>query len=120
MPLLQAAQKVILDPYFLSVERPSTLHLHPHVQKQPFCGDVQGWGPFSADGGNLTPCFLDASIGVLAVFGILFGGGAIFYLKKQAVRDSLVGKWVLGAKTVSLSNDALPLDGQKAMYGYEM
>ena len=47
---------------------------------QPLCGDTEGWGPLSALRFDFTPCFLDIWLVLVAVWGILFGAGAVWYL----------------------------------------
>lgn len=56
-----------------------------------FCGNIEGWGPISPFRFDLTPCFLDIWISLVAVFGIVLGAGAIWYLFKKKT-PSLVSK----------------------------
>lgn len=72
--------------------------------KQSFCGNVEGWGPFNPVGDNLTPCFLDGSIAIFAICGILLELCAVWYLLRQDARQPLVRKWVFGAKMVGSSS----------------
>ena len=58
---------------------------------QPLCGNKEGWGPISAFRYDFTPCFLDVWISVVAVFGIVFGAAAIWWLLKKR-SPSPVGK----------------------------
>jgi len=50
---------------------------------QPFCGNAEGWGPWSQHRYDLTPCALDAVVSSVALYGILFGAAAIWYLVKR-------------------------------------
>lgn len=50
------------------------------AQRHPFCGNAEGWGPFSPYRYDLTPCGVDAVVSAVALYGILFGAGAIWYL----------------------------------------
>ncbi|KAF2095001.1 ATP-binding cassette glutathione S-conjugate transporter [Rhizodiscina lignyota] len=64
---------------------------------QPLCGNSEGWGPLSPIRYDFTPCFLDVWISAVAVFGILFGAGAVWYLLRHPKQD--VGKnWHFYAK----------------------
>jgi ATP-binding cassette, subfamily C (CFTR/MRP), member 1 len=66
---------------------------------QPLCGNSEGWGPLSPIRYDFTPCFLDVWISAVALFGILFGAGAVWYLMRNAKQD--IGRnWHFWAKMV--------------------
>ena len=69
--------------YLRATRREETTH--------PLCGNPEGWGPLSPIRYDFTPCFLDVWISSVAVFGIVAGAGAIWYLMKRRT-SSLVGK----------------------------
>ena len=49
----------------------------------PFCGNLEGWGPISPFRYDFTPCFLDVWITAVAVYGVLFGASALWWLLKR-------------------------------------
>lgn len=51
---------------------------------QPFCGNREGWGPWSPFRYDLTPCALDGVVAAVALYGILFGAGAVWYLRRKS------------------------------------
>lgn len=65
---------------------------------QPLCGDPEGWGPVSAIRYDLTPCFLDIWIVLVAAWGILFGTGAIWYLLRKRDAQDVPKNWHFYAK----------------------
>ena len=65
---------------------------------EPLCGDAEGWGPVSIIRWDLTPCFLDIWIVFVAVWGVVFGGGAILYLLKKRVPQDVPKDWHFYAK----------------------
>lgn len=69
---------------------------------QPFCGDVEGWGPLSRFRFDLTPCFLDLGVSLVAVFGLVLGSGAIWYLFKKRIPQPVSKNWHFYAKLVRL------------------
>lgn len=69
--------------------------------RQAFCGDVEGWGPMSPFRFDLTPCFLDAGVAIVAAFGLLMGSGAIWFLLKKRVPQPISKNWHFYAKLVS-------------------
>ena len=88
---------------------------------QPLCGNQEGWGPISPFRYDFTPCFLDVWISVVAVFGIVFGGAAVWWLLKRRSPSPVSKNWhfytklaVIGALLVTtalqacLQIDALP------------
>ncbi|KAL9092720.1 MAG: hypothetical protein Q9159_000618 [Coniocarpon cinnabarinum] len=66
------------------------------------CYDPEGWGPLSPFRFDLTPCFLDAVIVVLAFFGVVAGGAAILYLLRQKRPAPIQKNWHFHAKLTLL------------------
>ena len=64
-------------------------HVPPFVnsKSRPLCGDPEGWGPISSLRYDFTPCFLDIWILLVAVWGVGFGLGALWYLKRRTAQD---------------------------------
>ncbi|MCJ1418249.1 hypothetical protein MMC32_004596 [Xylographa parallela] len=60
---------------------------------QPLCGNIEGWGPLSQLRYDFTPCFLDVWISSVAVFGIVAGAGAIWYLIKRRTPAEVGTNW---------------------------
>lgn len=54
---------------------------------QPLCGNEEGWGPLSPYRYDFTPCFMDVWVSSVAVYGILFGAAAIWYLARKREQD---------------------------------
>lgn len=70
---------------------------------QPLCANEEGWGPLSPYRWDFTPCFIDVWIASVAVFGVVFGVGALLWLyKKRAPRHDLSKNWHYYIKQVSL------------------
>lgn len=67
---------------------------------QPLCGNHEGWGPMSPYRYDFTPCFLDVWITVVAVFGIVLGAGAIWYLIKKRTPSPVSKNWHFYTKLV--------------------
>ena len=53
--------------------------------------------PFRFD---LTPCFLDLGVALVAGWGLLFGAGAIWFLFKKRVPQPVSKNWHFYAKLV--------------------
>jgi ATP-binding cassette subfamily C (CFTR/MRP) protein 1 len=53
------------------------------VDRQPLCGNKEGWGPLSPFRYDFTPCFIDVWIAGVAVFGLVLGAGAVWFLRKK-------------------------------------
>ena len=92
-----------------------------HENTQPLCGNTEGWGPISPLRYDFTPCFLDVWISIVAVFGIVFGAAAVWWLLKRKSPSPVSKNWhfymkfaVIGALLVTtalqacLQIDALP------------
>ena len=80
---------------------------------QPLCGNQEGWGPISPFRYDFTPCFLDVWISVVAVFGIVFGGAAVWWLLKRRSPSPVSKNWhfytklaVIGALLVTTALQA--------------
>ena len=65
---------------------------------EPLCGDPEGWGPMSDLRWDLTPCFLDIWIVGVALWGIVFGAGALWYLLNRRVAQEVPKNWHFYAK----------------------
>lgn len=82
------------------------LYLHPDYLRavatgekgQPLCGNPEGWGPLSPFRYDFTPCFLDVWITTVAVFGIVMGAGAIWYLLRRRSPSPVAKNWHFYAK----------------------
>lgn len=61
--------------------------------RQPLCGNAEGWGPLSPFRYDFTPCFLDVWISVVAVFGIVFGIGTVWWLVTRKDKAEVAGDW---------------------------
>jgi hypothetical protein len=62
---------------YLSAERSAS---------QPLCGNIEGWGPLSRNRYDFTPCFMDVWVSTVAVYGILFGAVAVWWLMRRKTR----------------------------------
>ncbi len=76
--------------------KPAFLYLK--TKTEPLCGDSEGWGPVSLIRYDLTPCFLDIWIVLVAAWGLFFGAGAIYYLLKRRVPQDVPKDWHFYAK----------------------
>jgi len=70
---------------------------------QPLCGNSEGWGPISPIRFDFTPCFLDVWIMVVAVWGIVGGAGALFYLYRKCPPQPVKQNWHFYAKLVGIT-----------------
>jgi len=64
------------------------------------CGNAEGWGPLSRFRYDFTPCFMDVWISSVAVFGILFGAVAIWWLVKRKQTTRVEKDWHFWTKQV--------------------
>ncbi|KAL8667629.1 MAG: hypothetical protein Q9202_000484 [Teloschistes flavicans] len=62
-------------------------------QRQTLCGNTEGWGPISPFRYDFTPCFLDVWITSVALFGIVLGAGATWYLLKRRTPSPVSKNW---------------------------
>lgn len=72
--------------------------------RQPFCGDPEGWGPISPIQYDFTPCFLDIWICSTAVFGLVMGAGAVWFLLKHRIAEPVSKNWHFYTKLVRLKD----------------
>jgi ATP-binding cassette, subfamily C (CFTR/MRP), member 1 len=73
--------------------------------RQPLCGNEEGWGPLSPFRYDFTPCFIDVWIATVAVFGLLFGSIAIWWLvTKTSQTLSTAKNWHFWIKQVSYTS----------------
>ncbi|KAJ4367017.1 ATP-binding cassette glutathione S-conjugate transporter ycf1 [Neocucurbitaria cava] len=70
--------------------------------RQPLCGNSEGWGPISPIRYDFTPCFLDVWIAVVAAFGIVGGAGALWYLYRNCPPQPVKRNWHFFAKLITL------------------
>ncbi|CAJ2506229.1 Uu.00g003590.m01.CDS01 [Anthostomella pinea] len=61
--------------------------------KQPLCGNEEGWGPLSPFRYDFTPCFLDVWVCTVAVFGIVCGALAIWYVLRRHKPAEISKDW---------------------------
>ncbi|KAK7908585.1 metal resistance protein YCF1 [Apiospora marii] len=66
--------------------------------KQPLCGNEEGWGPMSPFRFDFTPCFIDVWVLSVAVFGLVCGPLALWYLLRQSKAVNLAKDWHFWAK----------------------
>lgn len=71
---------------------------------QPLCSDVEGWGPLSSIRYDFTPCFLDVWVAIVALYGVLFGAGAIWWLLRRNKPRPVSPDWHLYAKLVGVNS----------------
>jgi len=79
--------------------------------RQPFCGNSEGWGPLSDFRYDFTPCFMDVWVSTVAVYGILFGAIAIWWLVRRKHKAEVQKDWHFWIKQVtrtSYSYSTLP------------
>lgn len=81
----------------------SDLHLNLRPQ-QAFCSDAEGWGPLSPLGFHITPCFVDAIVAFVAVWGIFSGAAALYILLKKRIPQPVSKNWHFYAKLVLLAS----------------
>jgi len=68
--------------------------------RQPFCGNKEGWGPLSRHRYDFTPCFMDVWVSSVAVYGILFGAVAVWWLVRRKSRNVVERDWHFWLKQV--------------------
>ncbi|KAK5942089.1 ATP-binding cassette glutathione S-conjugate transporter ycf1 [Knufia obscura] len=87
-----------------------------HASKQLLCSDSEGWGPVSSIRWDLTPCFLDVPLLFVALFGLLGGAGAVFYLLKKRIPQDVKKNWHYYTKLSVLVLVVLSTALQAALY----
>ncbi|PQE32064.1 abc metal ion transporter protein [Rutstroemia sp. NJR-2017a WRK4] len=70
------------------------------TRQQPLCGNKEGWGPLSPYRYDFTPCFMDVWVSSVAVFGILAGAIAIWWLVKRKTQAQVDKNWHFWTKQV--------------------
>lgn len=85
------AHASILAPHYLAATAKN---------EQPLCGNKEGWGPLSPYRYDFTPCFLDVWVSSVAVFGLVFGLGAVWYLFKRCSSQPIKKDWHFYTKLV--------------------
>ncbi len=60
---------------------------------QPLCGNLEGWGPISQYRYDFTPCFLDVWITTVAIYGIVLGAAAVWWLMKKREASAVSKNW---------------------------
>jgi hypothetical protein len=71
--------------------------------RHPLCGNKEGWGPLSPYRYDFTPCFMDVWVSSVAVYGILFGAVAVWWLVKRKQKTELGKDWHFWTKQVGES-----------------
>ena len=77
------------------------------VKRQPLCTDPDGWGPISSIRYDFTPCFLDIYVLFVAVWGIVMGAGALWYLFHKKSAQPVQKNWHFYTKLVRSGNFSL-------------
>ncbi|EPS34615.1 hypothetical protein PDE_09579 [Penicillium oxalicum 114-2] len=96
--------------------QPSPLpSVYDHIQRQAFCSDPEGWGPVSLKGFYLTSCFVDVTVAIVAVWGILAGFAALWLLLKKRTEQPVAKNWHFYAKLVVLAGLILVTGLQAAL-----
>ncbi|KAK5077011.1 ATP-binding cassette glutathione S-conjugate transporter ycf1 [Lithohypha guttulata] len=87
-----------------------------HTSKQFLCSDPEGWGPISNLRWDLTPCFLDIWVLVVAAWGLFAGAGAIVYLTKKRTPQDVKKNWHYYSKLSIIVLIVLATIVQAALY----
>ncbi|KAJ5536597.1 Metal resistance protein YCF1 [Penicillium frequentans] len=101
--MLDGSSQVFLGDSQLGVSQSHLVSVFDR-QRHSFCGDSEGWGPMSSTGFHLTPCFLDVTVAVVAVWGLLGGAGALWLLLKKRIPAPVSKNWHFYAKLVVLAH----------------
>ena len=83
---------------YLSAER---------IRPQALCGNKEGWGPLSGERYDFTPCFMDVWVSTVAVYGILFGAVAVWWLVRRKTRAVIDRDWCFWCKHVGFASSAI-------------
>lgn len=70
------------------------------IRGQALCGNKEGWGPLSPHRYDFTPCFMDVWVSSVAVYGILFGAVAIWWLMRRKQKAEVEKDWHFWTKQV--------------------
>jgi ATP-binding cassette, subfamily C (CFTR/MRP), member 1 len=68
---------------------------------QPLCANEEGWGPLSNFRFDFTPCFMDVWVSSVAVYGIVFGLGTVWWLLNRKKAQEVKKDWHFWLKQVS-------------------
>ena len=68
--------------------------------RQPLCGNPEGWGPMSPFRYDFTPCFIDVWVLSVAVYGLVFGPFALWYLLRKSKAVDVAKGWHFWSKQV--------------------
>ncbi|KAM7197693.1 P-loop containing nucleoside triphosphate hydrolase protein [Rhypophila sp. PSN 637] len=71
--------------------------------KQPLCGNEEGWGPLSPIRYDFTPCFIDVWIATVAVFGLVAGSVAAWWLVRWRRPSDVAKDWHFWTKQALLA-----------------
>ena len=82
---------------------------------QPLCGNSEGWGPISPYRYDFTPCFLDVWISSVAVWGIVPGAAAIWWLLRKRTAAPVPKDWHFYAKLAIIGALLITTIGQAAL-----
>jgi hypothetical protein len=86
---------------FNPLEEPASGYLAASTKRgQPLCGNSEGWGPLSPVRYDFTPCFMDVWVSSVALFGILFGAGAVWWLLNRKKAQEVSKDWHFWTKQV--------------------
>ncbi|KAM3082918.1 ATP-binding cassette glutathione S-conjugate transporter ycf1 [Clarireedia jacksonii] len=85
------------------------------TRQQPLCGNKEGWGPLSPHRYDFTPCFMDVWVSSVAVFGILAGAIAIWWLVKRKTQAQVDKNWHFWTKQVLIIAIAVSVAFQLAI-----
>lgn len=70
---------------------------------QAFCGNAEGWGPLSKERYDFTPCFMDVWVSTVAVYGVLFGAVAVWWLLRRKQKAEVGKDWHFWVKQVGFA-----------------
>lgn len=82
--------------------------------RQPLCGNEEGWGPLSPFRYDFTPCFVDVWVFVVAVFGLVCGPLAVWYVLRKQKAVAVRKGWHFWTKQVSAR--MLGTSGPRALF----
>lgn len=68
--------------------------------RQPLCGNPEGWGPMSPFRYDFTPCFIDVWVLSVAVYGLVCGPFALWYLLRKSKALEVAKGWHFWSKQV--------------------
>ncbi|KAF2672384.1 ABC transporter family protein [Microthyrium microscopicum] len=81
--------------------------LEPTNNRQFFCHNYEGWGPFSDGYYDFTPCFVDVPVVAVSLFGIITGAITIWYLLNKQSKQPTPKDWHYYTKLVLVSGIAI-------------